>query len=549
MLDDRLLHSFLFRSFDDLPKVTDPLDNDSIGGGVAGPGDLTTLSKYGSLTSVAMEESAELSLDELFSAYQLLLTSSDRIQHGRCSCLERTTKSLLLSSAQQDLLAPVQFSQRLTDLVLSSSFGSLNFLHLSCLTKFIPLLMDIFQQQTTVINDPEVFHLCLLYIIEQWLQAVLHIPTRLNTFEVCRRQQQIVHYQGEEDDQTQPRLCKAIKQLELLQGTKVNLDEFLASAMPSRRQNAQVMNDVSFQSAKTIGVYLCLQELHSRYNRLTLLRSWYKLWSSIERKLHRETKTQPKYLVTIRLFLQSLLSSYPSLNAIRLSPQGRQTDLNDVFPPTITAVNHPLHTKGYTTLNERRKQRRRSRSSTNDQLPSARTQRRGKPPTEARKALVLHRVLYALLEQYQIRDAVCVLNVALKRETSLHSSYLPLDLFSSNLFQQIDTRTRFGMPGHALRSVLRTLARFMARAMITADTHEPLQQQQPLFVYSVDAANPLPNLFKAKLKTNEEHRSRMIYLDRDRLNLAVEQQKISKFWQPLKVLELFILGQSPNEAV
>lgn len=283
---------------------------------------------------------------------------------------------------------------------------------------------------------------------------------------------------------------------------------------------------------------------------MTLLRSWYKLWSSVERKLHHETKNPPKYLVTIRLFLQSLLSSYPSLKAIRLSPNGRQTDLNDVFPPTITAVDHPLHTKGYTTLNERRKQRRRSRSSITDQVPSSsssRQQRRRKPPTEARKALVLHRVLYALLEQYQIRDAVCILNVALRRETSLHSSYLPLDLFSSNLFQQIDTRTHFGLPGHALRSVLRTLARFMARAMITSDSQD--QQQQPLFVYSVDSANPLPNLFKPKLKGKEEYKSRMIYLDRNRLNLAVEQQKISQFWQPLKVLELFILGQSPNEAV
>ncbi|CAF4555337.1 unnamed protein product, partial [Rotaria magnacalcarata] len=41
----------------------------------------------------------------------------------------------------------------------------------------------------------------------------------------------------------------------------------------------------------------------------------------------------------------------------------------------------------------------------------------------------------------------------------------------------------------------------------------------------------------------------MIYIDRNRLNLAIQQQKMSKFWQPLKVLELFILGQSPNEAV
>ena len=82
--------------------------------------------------------------------------------------------------------------------------------------------------------------------------------------------------------------------------------------------------------------------------------------------------------------------------------------------------------------------------------PPIRSYRRGKPPTEARKALVLHRVLYTLLEQYNIRDAVCILNVALRRETSLLSSCLPLDLFSSNLFQNIDTRTHFGMPGHAI---------------------------------------------------------------------------------------------------
>lgn len=121
-----------------------------------------------------------------------------------------------------------------------------------------------------------------------------------------------------------------------------------------------------------------------------------------------------------------------------------------------------------------------------------------------------------------------------------------MDLFSINLFQHIDTRTHFGLPGHALRSVLRTLARFMARAMIIGD---PSQEELSLFVYSVDSANPLPNLFKVKETQTEYNRPRMIYLDRKRLNLAVEQQKMSKFWQPLKVLELFVLGQSPNEAV
>jgi hypothetical protein len=121
-----------------------------------------------------------------------------------------------------------------------------------------------------------------------------------------------------------------------------------------------------------------------------------------------------------------------------------------------------------------------------------------------------------------------------------------LDLLSSNLFQNIDTRTYFGMPGHAIRSVLRTLARFMARSMITSDTND---EQQQLFIYSVDSACPLPNLFKGKQKLNDKLKYRMIYIDRNRLNLAIEQQKMSKFWQPLKVLELFILGQSPNEAV
>jgi hypothetical protein len=175
-------------------------------------------------------------------------------------------------------------------------------------------------------------------------------------------------------------------------------------------------------------------------------------------------------------------------------------------------------------------------------------QHRKKPQNEARKALALHRSLYASLEQYEIRDAICILNVALKRETSLLSSCIPLDLFNSNLFQHIDTQTHFGMPGHALRSVLRTLARFMARAMLTFDEHS--QHEQLLHIYSVDSAHPLPNLFQSTNHINNEHKQlRMIYLDRNRLNVAVEQQRISTFWQPLKVLELFILGQSPSEAM
>lgn len=283
---------------------------------------------------------------------------------------------------------------------------------------------------------------------------------------------------------------------------------------------------------------------------MTLLRSWYALWFSVEKKFRRDAKNIPKYLTTIRLFLQSTLRSYPSLSAVRLSSYGHQIDLNDLFPPAIISMDHPINTKGYSTLNERRKQRRRSRNSI-DMPNTARTYRRGKPPTEARKALALHRILYALLEQYNIRDAVCILNVALRRETTLLSSCLPIDLFSANLFQHIDTRTHFGMPGDALRSVLRTLARFMARAMITIDNDDQREQhhQKTLFIYSVDSACPLPNLFKTTQKINERLKHRVIYIDRNRLNVAIQQQKMSKFWQPLKVLELFILGQSPNEAV
>ena len=299
-------------------------------------------------------------------------------------------------------------------------------------------------------------------------------------------------------------------------------------------------------TARTRAVlFFSFKENHAHCHRLTLLRSWYTLWLSIEKKFHRDRKSQPKYLNTIRLFIQSLLSPYPSLNAVRLRPCGRPIDLNDLFPLNNPAMDHLLHTKGYAALNDRRKQRRRLRHSA-EQKPSARPSRRRKPPTEARKALVLHRVLYALLEKYHVHDAVCVLNVALQREASLLASCLPLDLFSPNLFQHIDTRTSFGMPGHALRSVLRTLARFMARSLIT--TNEDVTQQQ-LFIYSVDSACPLPNLFKWKQRSHEQQNYRTILVNRDRLNLAVEQQRMSQFWQPLKVLELFVLGQSPHEAV
>jgi len=235
------------------------------------------------------------------------------------------------------------------------------------------------------------------------------------------------------------------------------------------------------------------------------------------------------------------------LNSIRLLPFGHQIDLNDLFPPTnIHINNHVLSTKSYSTLNERRKQRRRSRNSIDQTtLAMSSPSRRRKPPTEARKALVLHQIVYSLFEQYNIRDAICILNIASKRETTSISSCLPLDLFSSNLFQHIDTRTHFGMPGHALRSVLRTLARFMARTMLINEKLLSNDNDEQIFIYSIDSACPLPNLFQSKLQT----KARIIYLDRHRLNLAIEQQKLTQFWQPLKVLELFILGQSPNEAV
>ena len=252
-----------------------------------------------------------------------------------------------------------------------------------------------------------------------------------------------------------------------------------------------------------------------------------------------------KYLLTIRLFIQSLLSAYPSLNTIRLVSSNQVIDLNDIFPPMTGNIDHPLYTKGYTTLNERRKQRRRVRLAPEPATPT-RPNRRTKPPTESRKALVLHRILYALLEQYQIRDALCVLNVALKRETAQRSSCIPLDLFNTSIFQQIDTRTHFGMPGQALQATLRTMARFMARSMVANDHNG---HQQPLFVYSVDSGNPLPNLFQANVNSSNQKKCRIIYIDRVRLNIAVEQQKMRKFWQPLKVIELFILGQSVNEAM
>ena len=229
--------SNLFRSFDDLPKMIDRFDTESIGGG----DELRMSSKYGSLTSLPVEDLPQLSLEDIFSAYHLLFTSSDRVQHDICACLERTTRTILLSPENRDVLTPLQLSQCLTNFVLSSTFGSLTFLHLSCLTKFLHLFIEIFRQQTTIVNDPELLQLCFLYIIEQWLQAVSTLPTTVNTFELCRRQKTVHYYTGE-DGPKNVRLCKAMKQLELLQGSNVNLDEFLASALPSHRQGMEVKN-------------------------------------------------------------------------------------------------------------------------------------------------------------------------------------------------------------------------------------------------------------------------------------------------------------------
>lgn len=291
------------------------------------------------------------------------------------------------------------------------------------------------------------------------------------------------------------------------------------------------------------------QEADFRYNRLTLLNSWYNLWSSVEFKC-REMKRPPQYLLTIRIFLQSLLSCYPSLNTIRLVRSSYATDLNDVFPALTSHTDQLLSAKSYKTLDERRKQRRRPQTqkqqTSTSQTKPARASRRTKPISERRKSTILHRVLYVLIEQYQIRDALCVLNVALKRETSQKSSFIPLDLFDANLFQSIDTRTTFGLPGAALQSVLRSLARFMARSMILPDSNDP---NKSLFIYSVDSVKPLPNIFQFDPNSTTHKSSRIIFIDRHRLNAAIEQQKMRSFWQPLKVIELFVLGHSIHEAM
>ncbi|CAF4948680.1 unnamed protein product, partial [Rotaria socialis] len=71
----------------------------------------------------------------------------------------------------------------------------------------------------------------------QWLQAVLYIPTTLNTFELCRRQKVIKSNDDEQEHQFQ--LCKSVQQLQLLQGTNINLDDFLPVKLPDGRGDMQ----------------------------------------------------------------------------------------------------------------------------------------------------------------------------------------------------------------------------------------------------------------------------------------------------------------------
>ena len=224
------------RSFDDLPKLIEHFETDSLG--FDGGNNLNLSTKYGSLTSLPTDDLPQITIEEILTAYTLLFTSSDRVQHEICSCLERTTRSLLISSERNDILTPNQLVSCLTNLVLSSTYGSLTFLHYSCLNKFYFLFIQIFKQQTTIVNDSELLDLCILYIVEHWLQAVLFLPTKLNTFELCRRQKTVSH------DQENSSLCKAVKQLQLLQGSNVNLDEFLPSTLPIQRENLQVKQKI-----------------------------------------------------------------------------------------------------------------------------------------------------------------------------------------------------------------------------------------------------------------------------------------------------------------
>lgn len=217
----------------------DRIDTDSIGGG----SEIQMSKKYGSLTSLTGDDLPELTLDDVFSAFYQLLTTPDRAQHEICSCLERTTRTLLVSETKDDILTSIQLSNCLTNLVLSASFSSLNFLRLSCLTKFVPLFIEIFEQQTTIVNDPELLQLCILYILEQWLQAILYIPTTIHTFELYRRQKIMKYNQDDEGNIFE--LCKSVKQLQLLQGTNINLDDFLPNRLPNERDNTSVRR-VSF---------------------------------------------------------------------------------------------------------------------------------------------------------------------------------------------------------------------------------------------------------------------------------------------------------------
>ncbi|CAF0987159.1 unnamed protein product, partial [Didymodactylos carnosus] len=422
----------------------------------------------------------------------------------------------------------ILFTRFLTNIISSASFGRVTFTHISCVASLLPSIFTSFQHANSL-HYSETVHFCILLIIENWLQSILYISTS-NEFQLERisnNQREYIKILG-------------TKQLQSLQGLNVDLTTFI---LPE-----------NFEQDKTI---------QHPYTRMTLLEAWYRLWLIIEKRINESRKANklyPKYLCTIRLFIQSLLRNYPSLNAIRFLSKGSQVDLNDIFPRSHKQYQHNqiVDTKSYTALTERRKSRRlraREMNSTsnddeNQDLIINKTPRRKPQRTkysEARKALCLHRLLYGLIEQYNLYTAICVLNVALKRDTL--SSVIPIDLFT-NVFQFIDTRTHFGIPNHAIRSVLRTLARFMARAMLNDSTS--------LYVYSIDSARPLPNLFKVNQQQQQQqqqsqHQSttatRYIHIDRLRLKNCIDKQNLSNFWQPLKVLELFILGQSPLEAI
>lgn len=233
-------YELYFRSTEDLPNQLDyhgSEDNGSIGIGANYSQRWKTLKNPDSLTLNPIDDEFHLTIGEILSAYELHFTSSERVQHELCLCLERTTKSLVLSS-KEDLFTLGQLSHFLNNLVLTSSFGSVNALHLTCLAKMLPLFTDLFEQQNKTIDRMELFNLSLLFIIEQWLQVVSHLPTQMTTFEIVRprKLEMASHIPTAENIL----LCKATRQLELLQGAEVNVDEFLSSRTLIRDLQQQV---------------------------------------------------------------------------------------------------------------------------------------------------------------------------------------------------------------------------------------------------------------------------------------------------------------------